>query len=134
MATSGSKKRPASTDKMEWIIAGIGMAILSVSLGFILFRAIMHESKPADLSVKVEGVERTEQGYRVDFLVHNSGTQTAAAVVIEGTLTKDGQSVEKSNATLAYAPANSTRRGGIHFTNDPNQHEMTIRAAGFEKP
>ncbi len=134
MATKESKKQAAAADKMEWIIAVLGMAVLLVALGFILYRAVTHESKPPDLSVSVESVERGEQGYRVDFLVNNSGTQTAAAVVIEGELSNGGQSVEKSNATLAYAPANSTRRGGLYFTNDPRLYEMTIRAGGFEKP
>jgi uncharacterized protein (TIGR02588 family) len=134
MASKETSKRPAATDKIEWIIAVIGMAMLSVAFGFILYRAVTFESKPADLSVLIESVVRGEQGYRVDFLVKNSGTKTAAAVVIEGELSRGGQSVEKSNATLAYAPANSIRRGGIYFTHDPDQHELKIRAAGFEKP
>ncbi len=133
MATKETKKQ-AAADKMEWTIAVLGMALIAVALGVILYRAITQESKPVDLTVSVESIQRSEQGYRVDFNVNNSGSKTAAAVVIEGELRKDGQSVEKSNATLAYAPANSTRRGGIYFMNDPGLYDMTIRAAGFEKP
>lgn len=131
---ASTKKQAAANDKLEWIIAGLGMALLLLAFGVILNRAVTDGSKPADLSISVESVERSDQGYRVDFLVKNGGTQTAAAVVIEGELKKGEVSVEKSNATLAYAPANSTRRGGIYFTNDPDLFEIRIRAMGFEKP
>lgn len=134
MATDKSKKRGSGIDAVEWVIAFLGMALLASALGFILYRAIAQESKPASLLVSVESVERSEQGYRVDFSVRNTGTQTAASVIIEGELSKNGQSIEKSSATLAYAPAESTRRGGIYFTHDPASHEMKLRAAGFEKP
>ena len=119
---------------MEWGIAIAGMVILSGALGLILFRAVTNEARPANLSVTLESIAILDQGYRVDFRVDNSGTETAAAVTIEGELSKGGQSVEKSNATLVYVPANSTRKGGMFFTNDPNGHEVKLRAAGFEKP
>jgi uncharacterized protein (TIGR02588 family) len=134
MPTKGSKKQAAATDTVEWIIAVLGIAILATALGFILYRAVSGEDKQASLSVSIESVDRSEQGFRVDFIVSNSGSQTAAAVQIEGELSKAGQSVEKSSATLTYSPASSTRRGALFFTHDPNSHEMRIRATGFEKP
>ena len=134
MSTKGSKKQTAATNTVEWVIAAFGITVLSAALGFITYRAVVGETKEASLSVSVESVERLEQGYRVDFIVSNSGSQTAAAVQIEGELSTAGQSIEKSSATLTYSPANSTRRGALYFSKDPNLYELKMRAAGFEKP
>ena len=134
MPANESKKQTAATNALEWVIAALGMTLLSAALGFIAYRAVVGETKPASLSVTPELVERSEQGFRVDFVVRNSGSETAAAVLIEGELVRGGQRVEKSTATLTYAPANSTRRGALYFTQDPGLYEMKIRAAGFEKP
>ena len=133
MAKEDSVEKKAR-NTVEWVIASLGLVVLALALGFILYQAINKVSGPPRLSVSVESIERSVDGYRVDFIVTNSGPETAASVVIEGELSKGGQSVETSNATLAYAPASSTRRGGIYFTKDPNQYELKIRAAGFEKP
>jgi uncharacterized protein (TIGR02588 family) len=132
MAKDDSDKKARNT--IEWVIASLGMVVLALALGFILYQAINKDSGPPRLSVSVESIERSGNGYRVDFIVTNTGPETAASVVIEGELSKGGQSMETSTATLAYAPANSIRRGGIYFTHDPDQHELKIRAAGFEKP
>ncbi len=129
-----SDKKATAANFPEWIIAALGMVLLFSALGFILYRAVMSESRPASLSVSVESIERSDQGFRVDFTVSNSGSQTAAAVMIEGELTEAGRTVEKSNASLGYAPGNSIRRGSIYFANDPNLHEIKVRAVGFEKP
>jgi uncharacterized protein (TIGR02588 family) len=132
MAKDDSDKKARNT--IEWVIASLGIVVLALALGFILYQAINKDSGPPRLSVSVESIERSGNGYRVDFIVTNTGPETAASVVIEGELSKGGQSMETSTATLAYAPANSIRRGGIYFTHDPDQHELKIRAAGFEKP
>ena len=133
MPSKGSKN-VAATETVEWVIAALGMLLLSAALGFIVYRASAGETRPASLTVSAEMVERVAQGFRVDFIVSNSGSETAAAVVIEGELTKAGESVEKSAATLTYVPGNSTRRGALHFTNDPDLNEMKLRPLGFEKP
>jgi uncharacterized protein (TIGR02588 family) len=131
----GTKKdKKAASDKVEWIIAAAGMVLVTAALTTIVYRAITQEVRPPEISVSVESVSRSDRGFRVDFLVLNTGTQTASSVQIEGQLRSNGEIVESSTVTLAYAPSNSQRRGGMNFSRDPNEHELTIRAAGFEKP
>ena len=133
MTEKGSKGQ-AATDIVEWGIALLGIALVFTALGIILFRAIREDSTPVDLSVSVEKVEKLERKFRVDFRIDNSGSETAAAVSVEGELMDGAKSVEKSNAMITYAPANSTRQGGMFFTNDPHLFELRLRATGFEKP
>lgn len=126
--------RQKKTPVWEWIVAALGFISVTAVLGTALYRAVYQESKPPVLEISVESVMPTNSGYLVEFRVKNTGKQTAAALTIEGELKRGEKSVEKSTATLAYAPANSERRGGLLFTENPKEFELKIRATGYEKP
>lgn len=134
MGKKGSRTDSRKEEFIEWTVAALGMVLLSGALGVIIYRAITQESTPPALSVIVESIAPSAAGYHVAFKVHNYGSQTAAAVVIEAELIENGKSVEKSTSALAYSPANSVRRGGMYFQRDPNLFTLNIRALGFEHP
>lgn len=118
----------------EWIIALIGFICVATAIGTALNRAINENSKPPDFEVSVKTVTPINKGFLVIFEVKNAGNQTAAALNIEGELKKGEESIEKSTASMSYAPANSTREGGLIFTRNPAEFEIEIRAVGYEKP
>lgn len=128
------KNRAAEADLIEWIIAAAGIVLIGSALGVLTYRALTEGQTPPDLEVVVESIVPSADRYRVDFKVTNKGSETAASVLIEGELSRDGASIEKSTATLGYAPAHSTRRGGMYFANEPKAGELQMRAAGYEKP
>ena len=53
---------------------------------------------------------------------------------MEGELRSGAGSVETSDTTIEYVPPHSERKGGLFFTSDPRQHELRLRAKGFEQP
>lgn len=108
--------------------------LVGAAIGTAFYRAISQQDTPPQIQVKVTGVTAAAHGHVVEFEVQNSGTQTAAVLNIEAQLMNGGQSVETSTATVAYSPSNSTRRGGIFFTKDPNKFQIEIRALGYESP
>ncbi len=122
------------TPVWEWIIAAVGLILVVGTIGFTLYRAMTEETTPPILEFSVQAIKPTANGYLVEFRVKNTGNQTAAAVSIEGELKKGAESIEKSSASLAYAPANSVREGGLFFAKNPNEFELNIRAVGYEKP
>jgi uncharacterized protein (TIGR02588 family) len=126
--------RRKETPVWEWIVAAVGLIFVIATLGTTLYRAITEESTPPILEISVEAIVPTNNGYLVEFRVKNTGNQTAAALTIEGELKRGEESVETSTASLAYAPANSRREGGLFFTKNPNEFELNIRALGYEKP
>ncbi|MGI8639900.1 MAG: TIGR02588 family protein [Pyrinomonadaceae bacterium] len=129
-----NQERHKKTPVWEWIVAAVGLILVVGSLGLTLYRAVIEESTPPILAISVEEIVPTPNGYLVKFRVKNTGNQTAAALTIEGELKRGAESVETSTASLAYAPANSEREGGLFFTKNPNEFELNIRALGYEKP
>lgn len=144
MAKDGSKsktqdeseknKRHAKPPASEWIVAAIGCVLVAGAIGFMIYQAIYHQTSPPNFSVKVVSVSQTANGYLVKFSLENTGDQTAAAVTVEGELLRDTESVEKSAATLTYAPSHSKREGGLFFVNNPQDFNLKIRATGYEQP
>ena len=129
--------QPKETPVWEWIIAAVGFILVVAALGTTLYRAVIEESTPPILEISVEAIVPTANGYLVNFSVKNNGNQTAAGLTVEGELKTDAEgaeSVETSSATLAYAPANSRREGGLFFSKNPNEYKLEIRAKGYEKP
>ena len=122
------------TPVWEWIIAAGGLILVIATLGTTLYRAVIEESTPPILAISVEEIVPTPNGYLVKFRVKNTGNQTAAALTIEGELKNGADSAETSTATLAYAPANSVRQGGLFFTKNPQNFDLQIRATGYEEP
>ena len=129
-----NRARQKETPVWEWIIAAFGLVLVVVAIGIIAYRAATKESTPPILEISDYSIVSVNKGYLVKFRVKNSGSQTAAALMVEGTLKQGEKSVETSTATLTYAPAYSEREGGLFFNNNPNEFEIQIRALGYEKP
>ncbi len=119
---------------LEWIVAVIGAVLVAGSIGFLLFSAVSQTGKPPILIVKKESVVTVEGGFLVKFSLENKGETNAAAVTIEGKLSDGEKEIETSSASISYAPSNSTREGGLFFTENPEGLELKLRAAGYEKP
>jgi uncharacterized protein (TIGR02588 family) len=119
---------------LEWVVAFIGLALVAGAIGFMLYQAITANNSPPNITVRVDSIVLTSDGYLVTFHVFNSGELTAAELVVEGELKLNGERVESSTATIDYVPSLSERRGGLHFTRDPQQFELHLRAQGYEHP
>ena len=134
MAEEKSNNKEAKIPFWEWIIAGVGLILVIGSVGTAFYRAVTEESTPPNLAFSVDSIEQTGGGYVVRFSVANSGSQTAAGLMVEGTLKNGEENAETSTAAFTYAPANSVRQGGLLFTKNPNDFKLQIRALGYEQP
>jgi uncharacterized protein (TIGR02588 family) len=120
---------------LEWIAAGIGLAMTLGMFGVIGWGALKgNGERPPAVEAIVEHITPVAAGYVVEVALRNHSPSTAAAVEIEGELKNDGTSVETSNATVDYVPGESVRRAGIFFTKDPARHELEVRALGYAEP
>lgn len=119
---------------IEWVIGVIGAALVVGALLFLLYRELTGDGTPPNLTVEIESVTPVEAGYRVQVIVRNRGQITAQAVMVEGELTRAGESVETSQASLDYVAAQSEASGGLFFTRNPEQFELQVRATGYQIP
>ena len=117
-----------------WGIALLGLALVLGSIVFMLYEAAAGDSSPPDVTVQLDSIRPTQNGFLIEFRAINQGGTTAAGLTVEGELRKGTESVETSNTTIEYVPSHSERRGGLFFKSDPRQYELQLRAKGYEKP
>ena len=84
--------------------------------------------------MQVDSTLPTRNGYLVKFRAVNNGGSTVEGLTIEGTLRNGSETVETSDTVLEWVPAHSEREGGLFFTSDPRQHQLQLRAKGYENP
>jgi uncharacterized protein (TIGR02588 family) len=125
---------PGQSSALEWTFAAIGLLVVSVAIGFLIYRGATKGDTPPQIKIEVESIAQTGEIYLVSFRVSNTGNTTAAALMIEGELKNGEKSEETSDISLAYLPAHSVRRGGLFFTKNPNEYRLEIRAKGYEQP
>jgi uncharacterized protein (TIGR02588 family) len=124
----------AQTSPLEWLAAAIGLALLVFAIAVIGSEAIRGESaQPPSIQVKATRIIAQEKGYLVEFEATNATSGTAAAVTIEGELTKATAS-ETATATLDYVAGNATVKGGLFFAADPRGGGLQLRALGYQEP
>ena len=128
------QKKQKGPSLLEWIAAGIGALITLTLVGLIVLEAAGPTAPVPVLSIKPVIFAHERGASIVQVEVTNHSSETAASLNIEGELRRGGETVETSNATLAYLPGHSTRSAGIIFSRDPRAFDLSVRATGFEVP
>jgi uncharacterized protein (TIGR02588 family) len=133
---SSKEGRPKQDDTSlwEWVAALIGAALVVGIVGFLVIEALRERSTPPQIEIEVVEISKGDAGHLVQIQVLNRGEATAAQLVLEGQLRRDGENVESSTITLSFAPAGSSRSAGLIFENDPAEYELLLRAQGYEAP
>lgn len=134
--SSGEKqKKKGGPSLLEWISGAVGALLAIAILLFLTLEALdSGATKPPLLHVRPTAVTTFNGLYIVELTVTNRSGQTAAAVEVEGELSRSGRVVETSNATLSYVPGNSERKAGLLFTHDPRSNRLQVRATGYQQP
>jgi uncharacterized protein (TIGR02588 family) len=117
-----------------WGIALLGLVLVVGSIVFMLYEAVAGDSSPPDVTVRVDSILPTRNGYLVKIRAVNEGGSTAEGLTVEGELRNGTERIETSNTTIEYVPSHSEREGGLFFTLDPQKYELQLRAMGYEKP
>ena len=118
----------------EWIVAGVGLALVAGVIGFLMYEPFTGKRLPPDVKLSVDSVVQTRNGYLVKITAVNEGGQTAEGVDIEAELRTGTEPVERSRTTIDYLPPRSEKKAGLFFTRDPRQFELQVRPLGYEEP
>lgn len=129
--TSSRKDEPPFWER---VVAFLGLLLVLGSLGFLFYEGIWGDHSPPDLIVEREQIMDSGADYLVKFRARNVGGETAAKVTITGTLTRNGQPLERTDTTLDYIPAGSEEYGGLYFSNDPRVGKLKLSASGYQLP
>ena len=113
----------------------MGLVMTLGILGSMGWEAMtVSEDRPPAIEARVERIVPTSAGYVAEIALRNDSPTTAAAVQIEGELTKADGTVATSQATVDYVPGASTRRAALSFTDDPRRARLEVRVLGFAEP
>ena len=129
-----TKKPDADSTKQTRLLAALGLAFVVGSFALLLYADFTGGKPVADLTIRIDEVTPSNNGYLVSLVIENRGAATAAALVVEGVLRKDGKEAETSLLTIDYVPAGSRRDAALFFTNDPRQGDLTVRPKGYIEP
>ena len=119
---------------LEWIFALVGAALITFTLGWIVWQGLTREAVFPHFSFEVQSVVALDDGYLLTVQAINRGEQTASDVKVEGVLASSAGQVETSEMTFKYLPPRSPKKGGLFFMNDPRALRLTLSAKGYEAP
>src|SRR5687767_4107451 len=88
-----------------WGIALLGLIFVLGSIVFMLYEAAAGDSSPPDVTVHVNSILPTRNGFLVQFRVVNEGGSTAEGLTVEGELRNGSGLMETSDTTIEYVPS-----------------------------
>lgn len=113
----------------EWVVAGIGLALVCVALGFLLYKAFFLDNGVPSLSFSVDRIVDQDGGSLVLAKVFNRGGKTVTDLHILGTAGADSHEVE-----IDFLPARSSRTFGMFFPSVPKEAEIRFSPGGYQEP
>lgn len=134
MSSSSQKKKAADIPLVEWIIGSVGLLIVALVVGVLIYEAVAGDKSPPDVKLTVQAIAPLRNGYLVKVRAENEGGEPAARVAINVELVNQTQVVEAAETQFEYLPAHSTREAGVFFSHDPRQGELRLQALGYEEP
>jgi uncharacterized protein (TIGR02588 family) len=133
---TAAKNASQETPFWEKMVGVLGLLIVLAVLGFLLYEAFQPQSEP-QITTEILFISQQPGGYLVQFKASNHGRQTAAAVVVEGSLfdpASPAQPLETAEITFDYIPDQSDRTGAFVFEHNPTAYDLRLQVKGFMDP
>lgn len=125
--------RPLAGSHWEWVAAIVSLLLVAAAIGYLLVDATRPQTPP-HVVVRVDTIIAQPGGFLLEFEARNLGSRTAADVRVEGTIDGGSAGPESSDATMDFLPGESSRRGGLFFSEDPRVHPVELRVIGYQRP
>jgi uncharacterized protein (TIGR02588 family) len=111
----------------------VGLVLLLATLGYLLYDGNGGSQPPAPV-LRVVGIEAQQGRFLVRVQAVNESRATAAALRVDGTVSRGGEVLERSELEFDYLPGRSTREGGMFFTRDPRSLQLELAARSYRAP
>jgi uncharacterized protein (TIGR02588 family) len=134
MTKRKSDARRVEKNWLEWLVFGVGLALVAGTLGFLIYDGATDAGNPPAIEVRLGEPRPTGHNFVVPVSVYNHGDETAEGVTVEVTLEGGGPEPERGELTIAFLPRRATREGWVAFRTDPRAARLTPRVLGYEKP
>ncbi|HEX2524805.1 MAG TPA: hypothetical protein VHL31_00680 [Geminicoccus sp.] len=128
--SDASDKEIPRTPLLEWIAASAGALVAAGLIGYLTWHGLTGADAPADLVIRVDSIEATSAGFRVEISLVNQGDRTAAAATVKSFSEADGE----AEITFDFVPGSSVRHGTLLFREQPSPDRLDLRVVGFREP
>ncbi|TKT69714.1 hypothetical protein [Aquamicrobium sp. LC103] len=133
--SKGGKAPIVTAKTVEWIIGVASGVLVCSGLVYFGYKAISSDGRPPSFTATMESVENIDGDFHVTVLLRNHGDETAADVVVRGTLDPGPGGVEEREIQFTYVPAGSSRRGALLFSTDPaTAARFEFEVVGYTEP
>ena len=113
----------------EWVVAGIGLLLVCLALGFLTYKAFSIDDGEPELSFTVESIVAQDGGSLVLARVNNTGGKTLTGLQILGNAGNDTHVVE-----IDFLPARSSRTFGMFFQSVLEETAIKFTPGGYQEP
>lgn len=113
----------------EWVVASLGLILVCVCLGVLLFKAFKVDNTAPEISFNVEQIVAQNGGALVLAKVSNTGGKTVTGLEIKGSAGD-----EERDAEIDFLPARSSRKFGMFFSSVPSKESVHFSAGGYQQP
>lgn len=128
------EKNRTKHNLLEKITFYLGLIIILLLVGYLIFDFNKQQDLPADLEI-VTSYQPSMPNYTYKVETTNIGHETASSVHIGFDLYQNGQMVEKAVLTLNYVPRESTEEGWVIFRKTPLPSDsLVITSVSFLRP
>lgn len=134
MAKQKRADRTSEIPSWSWVAGAVGLVFATASIGFMLYQAFVVDEFAPEIEIEPEVIVPNGNGYLVKIRVTNHGGLVVAGLAVEGTLKDGGEILETSEVTIDYVPADSQRKAGLFFTEDPREFSLELHAKSYQEP
>ena len=115
----------------EWVSLAIASLLVLAVLGIIVVMWVSSSGEEARFVITAGEVRQANSLYYLPVTVSNMGDQTAADVLLEGTV-GSGEMAEISETTFTFVPGHSEQQATLVFTQEPA--DVQLRVASYQQP
>lgn len=113
----------------EWVVAGIGILLVCLALGFLTYKALFLDDGAPQLTFQVKKIVVQDGGSLVLASVSNTGGSTITDLQILASANGESHELE-----IDFLPARSSRNFGMFFRSSPESTGIEFAPGGYQEP
>ena len=122
------------TPLWEKLLGTLGLLLVLAGFIYLGWMAIHQNEAPPDVSFNITRISQVSDGFLVEVEVINQGSQSLAALYLEGRLTIGDGEPEINHAQVDYLPSRSKGHTGFFFSRDPRAGTLEFKPSGYQEP
>jgi uncharacterized protein (TIGR02588 family) len=118
----------------EWITFSVALSLLTTIVYLIGYTWFTQKNLPPLLRLNQGTIRRVDSQFYVPFQVKNSGGEAVESVQVLAILQFKNQLEQTGEQKIDFLAANEMEEGVFVFSQNPQEGDLTLRIASYQKP